>query len=241
MRSLWRGGHLLVLAALALAMAGVLLLSRLAPAAAPAPGQGDGPDPSDVPMPTGYVDPEVRETKPDFLRDYVFLFIGEQNLYALKGFPVWNPVRHAATFNEETRALYLLNRPERATPEMKAMVLTEAITPEALLFSRIHVVEDLPWTFAFPELTWQGVYAADPAGKEENMVDNARREVRGEITLEEVREDGTVVVRFGGESRVISPNEPWVIAGPKQESQLVIYSFGLWSTGDITYGETVVS
>lgn len=139
------------------------------------------------------------------------------------------------------QALYLLDRPERATRQTKGIILTEVVAPEALLYSQLHLVENLPWSFSFPDLAWLGVHLSGPdAGKEENMIDNSRREVRGDISVTELKSDGSVVVTFGGEVKTLPTGQSWIISGAKNESHLVIHSFGRWNTSNITYGETQI-
>lgn len=241
----WRR-FLLILDGVVVGLGLVLALPRLIPEDVPgrsvrAQTQPPGAVPAEAPEPVGYIEPVIEETKPDFKQPYSFVLISEQNLFAMKGFPAYDPVPHAATFNPDTGALYLLDRPERATRAMKGIVLTEVITPEALLFSEIHIVEEAPWQFAFPDLTWTGIHAAGPdAGREENMVDNTRREVRGTIIITEFHNNGSIAVEFGEDMRTLAPGESWVIAGAMNESRLVIHNFGRWNTGGITYGETTM-
>jgi hypothetical protein len=233
----WYGAVILLVV---IAFGGVMVgerTGRESPASA-APRQGAGARPSEVPEPRGYVEPSPRETKPDVNQSYVFIWVAERDINALNGFPTSNPVKHAATYNEETRALYVVNPREQVTNKTQAIILTEVVTPEALLYSDLHMVSNLLWEFAFPDITLMGVVASGPdKGKLANMVANERREVRGPVTIQAVKPDGSVTFSFGGQTHTVAPGSPWYIMGAKQESQFVVYNFGRWNTRGITYAE----
>lgn len=171
---------------------------------------------------------------------YLFLWIWEDNsLHAFRGFAVRQGVREAATYNEKTQAI-TVHAPVTLSPDTRILVLIEASTGDTLLFSELHPVSDLPWSYAIPDLKWQGVYRAGPqVGATGNMVINENRFLRGPVEVLRVQESGAVTIRFAGETFSLQPGEGHQVVkmvDPDRQlySRLVVYHQGEWNMERVT-------
>lgn len=154
----------------------------------------------------------------------------------MKGFPVMNLVQRAATFNSESRAVYIPNPEQPLTSQTRAVVLVEASSLDTLLYSRLFIISEPHWRHSIPDLEWLGVYGAGPQrGQQENMVINEARGLRGEIAIDGLGDDGTVTVTFGDQSRQLGPGEEWLLDGPYPFNRLVVVNHGIWDARQVTY------
>ena len=143
---------------------------------------------------------------------YLFLFVWENNASALTANPLGSPPEETASFNEETRSLYLSRQSDRLRPDTMVGVLHRVDSLDVNLKTEFHQIRTVPAVvdLAAPiELTSEVRGAGGQYRETRNVVANDRRLLPGEMVVREVKPDGTVNLLVGVRQVSLAPGEGW--------------------------------
>lgn len=143
---------------------------------------------------------------------FLFLFIWENNGSALLANPIGPPPEESASFNEETRSLYLSRPTDEPRPDMTVGVLHRVDSLDVNLKTEFRQIRSVPEVVDLAAPVEIRSEVRGPAGGQRgirNVVANDRRLLPGELVIREVRPDGTVTLLVGVRQVTLSPGEGW--------------------------------